>query len=79
MGRPPQPPRSYVTRHLRFRRALDIAIRRAAEADRRRFNDFVVMILEDWLAARAEPAGEPEPEPLPPRRGGQARQPPRKP
>src|SRR5215472_13529706 len=52
MGRPPQPPRSYVTRHMRFRRPLDNALRKAALEERRTFNDLVQLICEDWVALR---------------------------
>ena len=52
MGRPPQPPRSYVTRHMRFRRPLDNALRKAALEERRTFNDLVQLICEDWIALR---------------------------
>jgi len=52
MGRPPQPPRSYVTRHMRFRRPLDNALRKAALEERRSFNDLVQLICEDWVALR---------------------------
>ena len=52
MGRPPQPPRSYVTRHMRFRRPLDNALRTAALEERRTFNDLVQLICEDWIALR---------------------------
>jgi len=75
MGRPPQPPRSYVTRHLRFRRALDLAIRKAAIEERRGFNDLVQLVMEDWLAARAER----ETTLAAPAAGRQARKPPREP
>jgi len=53
MGRPPTPPRTYVTRHMRFKRALDVALRRAAAEERRGFNDLVQIVLEEWIAARA--------------------------
>ncbi len=68
MGRPPAPPRSYVTRHIRFRRPIDAAMRRAALEERRGFNDLVQIIVEDWLRAREE---------LKPPRPGQLRKPPR--
>ena len=80
MGRPPQPPRSYVTRHIRFRRVLDAGIRSAALEERRGFNELVLLIVEDWLEARAKAAVTRElgPEPLPaPRRRPQARKAPR--
>lgn len=83
MGRPPQPPRSYVTRHIRFRRVIDAGVRQAAREERRGFNDLVQLIVEDWLHARAERRGHElpgTPAPLlPPRRHRQPRQPPRKP
>jgi hypothetical protein len=81
MGRPPQPPRSYVTRHIRFRRVLDASVRRAAQEERRGFNELVLIIVEDWLAerARAAVARELGPELPPPRRRPQARKPPREP
>jgi len=53
MGRPPTSPRSYVTRHIRFRRVLDIGLRNAAVEERRSFNDLLQLIVEDWLADRA--------------------------
>jgi len=84
MGRPPANPRSYVTRHIRFRKILDTGIRRAALEERRGFSDLVQVIVEDWLRARAGARaaelglGE---APAPPRPGKrrQPRQPPRKP
>ena len=79
MGRPPQPPRSYVTRHLRFRRAIDVAIRTAAAEERRGFNDLVQLVMEDWLAERARTAAERETTLAPPRRRRQPGKPPRKP
>jgi len=68
-----------VTRHIRFRRALDAGIRRAALEERRGFNELVQLIVEDWLAARAKATVDRQlgPEPLPPRRRRQARKPPR--
>ena len=75
MGRPPQPPRSYVTRHIRVRRPLDAALRRAAIAERRAYHDLVQIIFEDWLRAHGHLEGE-----LPPPWGSrQPRKPPRKP
>jgi hypothetical protein len=71
MGRPPQPPRSYVTRHIRFRRATDAAIQRAMLVEQRGFNDLVRVIVEEWLRDRGELP------PLEPPR--QPRKPPRKP
>jgi hypothetical protein len=53
MGRPAANPRSYVTRHIRFRKVVDVGIRRAAADERRGFNDLVQLVLEDWLRARA--------------------------
>jgi len=70
-----------VTRHIRFRRIIDAGIRRAALEERRGFNDLVQLIVEDWLAARAqaEAARELPEAPLAPRRRRQPRKPPRKP
>src|SRR5262252_2530317 len=65
MGRPPQPPRSYVTRHIRFRRAIDAGIRRACIEERRGFNDLVQIIVEDWLRQHARTPPE-DRAPLPP-------------
>jgi len=85
MARPPQPPRSYVTRHIRFRRVIDASIKRAAVEERRGFNDLVQLIVEDWLRERAARqveralAGEPPGPALPPRRRRQPGKPPRKP
>jgi hypothetical protein len=67
MGRPPIPPRTYVTRHIRFRRPVDAAMRRAALKERRPFNDLVQIIVEDWLLAHGET--------LPPRTPRQPRKP----
>src|SRR5215475_14944511 len=53
MGRPPQPPHTYVTRHIRFRRAIDARIRQAAKEERRGFTDLVQLVMEYWLEARA--------------------------
>jgi len=75
MGRPPQPPRSYVTRHIRVQRELDAAIRRLAVEERRGYNDLVHILLEDCLKDRARKRGERFE--LPPRR--QPRKSPRKP
>ena len=72
MGRPPQHPRTYVTRHIRFRRPIDAGIRRAALEERRGFNQLVHLIVEDWLAARAARVLKPEPL-APHRRPRQAR------
>jgi hypothetical protein len=69
MGRPPVPPRTYVTRHIRFRRPVDVAMRRAALKERRPFSDLVQIIIEDWLVAHGEP--------VPPRAARQPRKPPR--
>jgi|SRR5215472_9168645 len=77
MGRPPQPPRSYVTRHVRFQRALDAAIRHAALEERRAFTDLLQIMAEDWLKERARSRGEVFS--LPPRGRRQPRKPPRKP
>ena len=75
MGRPPQPPRSYVTRHIRVRRPLDAALRRAAIAERRPYHDLVQIVFEDWLRTHGYLEGE-----LPPPWGArQPRKPPRKP
>jgi len=80
MGRPPQPPRSYVTRHIRFRRVIDAGVRQAAREERRGFNDLVQLIVEDWLHARAERRGlELAGKVLPPGRRRQPGKPPRKP
>jgi hypothetical protein len=70
MGRPPMPPRSYVTRHVRFRRPLDAAMRRAALRERRGFNDLLQIIVEDWLRAHGELGDEPlvPPRPRQPRK-----------
>ena len=76
MGRPPQPPRSYVTRHIRFRRVIDAGVKQAAKDERRGFNDLVQLIVEDWLKARAEGRPLEGPPPLPPRRPRQPRKPP---
>ena len=71
MGRPPAPPRSYITRHIRFRRATDAALRRVMVVEQRGFNDLVRVIVEEWLRGRGE---------LPPlARPGQPGKPPRKP
>jgi hypothetical protein len=82
MGRPAANPRSYVTRHIRFRKVVDVGIRRAAAEERRGFNDLVQLVLEDWLRARAGArAAElglgvaPAPRP---RKGRQSAKPPRK-
>jgi hypothetical protein len=56
MTRPPTPPRTYITRHCRFPRKLDIALRQAAKEERRRFTELLILIVEDWLAARARAA-----------------------
>lgn len=82
MSRPPTPPRTYITRHCRFPRKIDHALRQAAKEERRRFTDLLLVIVEDWLAARARAAIARElgPEALPPpRHRPQARKPPRKP
>jgi len=80
MGRPPQLPRSYVTRHVRFRRAIDAAMRKAALEERRGFNDLVQIVVEDWLKERARTRGEHLELPTPrPRGGRQPGKPPRKP
>jgi len=68
-----------VTRHLRFRRAIAVAIRRAALEERRGFTDLVLIIVEDWLKARARAHGEPLELPPAARHTRQARKPPRKP
>jgi len=69
-----------VTRHIRFRRAIDAAMRKAALEERRGFNDLVQIVVEDWLKARARMRGEHLELPPPRPRGGvQARKPPRKP
>jgi hypothetical protein len=77
MGRPPQPPRSYVTRHIRFRRVIDAGVKQAAKEERRAFNDLVQLIVENWLQARAEGRAPAlvEPPALPPR-PRQSRKPP---
>ena len=79
MGRPPQPPRSYVTRHIRFRRVIDAGVKAVAREERRGFNDLVQLIVEGWLQDRAAGCArtlvEP-PAPLPPRRPRQPRKPP---
>jgi len=68
-----------VTRHIRFRRAIDAAMRRAALEERRGFNDLVQIVVEDWLKARARLRGEALELPPPGRRGGtKPRKPPRK-
>ena len=78
MGRPPAP-RTYITRHCRFPRKIDLALRQAATEERRRFADLLIVIVEDWLEARARAALE-RAAPLPPaRRRPQARKPPGKP
>ena len=78
MGRPPQSPRNYVTRHIRFRRVIDAGIRAVAREERRGFNDLVQLIVEDWLQARAEGRASILPgSPFLPSR--QPRKPPRKP
>jgi hypothetical protein len=42
---------------MRFRKALDLELRRAAAEERRGFNDLVQLVLEEWIAARkASPA-----------------------
>ena len=58
MGRPPQPPRSYVTRHIRLRRELDMVLRDLALEERRGFNDLLQVLLEDCLKDRARKRGE---------------------
>jgi len=58
MGRPPTSPRTYITRHCRFPRKLDLALREAAKEERRRFTDLLIVIVEDWLEARARAALE---------------------
>ena len=79
MGRPPAPPRAYITRHCRFPRKLDYALRQAAKEERRRFSDLLLMIVEDWLAERAREAQQALEALAPPRRRRQARKPPREP
>ena len=68
-----------MTRHIRVPRLVDVGIRRAALEERRGYNQLVVLIVEDWLAARAqaEAARELPEAPLPPRRR-QPRKAPRK-
>jgi len=80
MSRPPAPPRSYITRHCRFPRKVDHALRQAAKEERRRFAELLIVIVEDWLEARAKAAVDRQlgPEPLAPaRRRRQPRKPPR--
>ena len=83
MGRPAANPRSYVTRHIRFRKVVDVGIRRAAAEERRGFNDLVQLVLEDWLrahaGARAAELGLGEPPHTRPRTGRQSGKPARKP
>ena len=78
MGRPPTSPRNYITRHCRFPRKLDHALRQAAKEERRRFTDLLIVIGEDWLQERARAAAERAALPLPPAKSRrQPRQPPR--
>jgi hypothetical protein len=61
MPRPPQPPQTYVVRHLRVPRPLDLRIRTVAKAERRKVTELLILLLEDGLPHHLSPAPEPAP------------------
>jgi hypothetical protein len=53
--RRPQPPGSYVVRHLRVPIRLDRALRRLAETERRKVGELMLLFIEDGVISRLGP------------------------
>jgi hypothetical protein len=50
--RPPQPPESYVVRHLRIPRRVDLRLRKLARQERRKIGELINLYLEDLVTGR---------------------------